>query len=113
MSKELNAVFICRDNLDKKDSFYGFIIHEGDNPIVKEIYEKSYSKMSSNFSEDSPLTLCRIDKIKKEHEKSREILSNLYKFSVSELKSQSYNKWKLDAFGENLSEEEIKELLES
>jgi hypothetical protein len=39
--------------------------------------------------------------MKKEFEATRKIVSNLYKFEVSDIKSQSYDEWAFDGFGGN------------
>jgi hypothetical protein len=101
MTKKMNAVFICRDKLDDKDNYYGFVVYEGDDPIIKEMYDKISEKLGFTKNNENEVTLCQISKMKKEFEATRKIVSNLYKFEVSDIKSQSYDEWAFDGFGGN------------
>lgn len=112
MPKTMNAVFICRDDLENKDSFYGFVIYEGDNSVVKEIYEKVKQKIGFIENNENELTLCQIQKMKEEFQSTRKILSDLYGFEVSEIKSQKYNDWQFDGFAEGYTREEFDKMQE-
>jgi len=57
MTKKMNAVFICRDKLDDKDNYYGFVVYEGDDPIIKEMYDKISEKLGFTKNNENELTL--------------------------------------------------------
>ncbi len=108
MSEKFNAVIHCRDSLENKNSMFGFVVYEGDDPVVKEMYQKTHDKIKKEFGDNDELTLCRIHKTKKEFEALHQILSKSYGYQTSEIKSQDFEDWVFEAFAsENMSREEF------
>ena len=106
--KKLNAVFFYRDCPEDVESHRGFIVYGGDDAFVRGIYEKIEDKIFGEQEKD----IKEINKetaalIENEFKLARELLEKEHGYQVSEMKTQSNDRWLFDAFVENKTWEEF------